>query len=134
MKQYFTGKPTLFRKENVIRSFPSNRFPKMRERHQLFFGLQRMSKEFQHSEIQTKIEQHFGGFFHYIKVHLPIRRQEGFYRQTVIRGWIHFCMKDLEPFKYSRSKIKNKKTVAVDVLIKAYPMLPLSCRSNLPGQ
>jgi hypothetical protein len=43
-------------------------------------------------------------------------------------------MKDLEPFKYSRSKIKNKKPIVVDVLIKAYPMLPLSCRSNLAGQ
>jgi hypothetical protein len=105
MKQYFTRKPTLFRKENVITSIPSNRFPKMRERHQLFFGLQLMSKEFQHSAIQTKIEQNFGGFFYEIKVHLPIGRQDS--RQTVIRGWIHFCMKDLEPFKYSRSKIKK---------------------------
>ncbi len=33
--------------------------------------------------------------------------------------------------KYSRSKIKNKKPIAVDVLFNAYPMVPLSCRSNL---
>ncbi len=33
--------------------------------------------------------------------------------------------------KYSRSKIKNKKPIAVDVLFKAYPIVPLSCRSNL---
>jgi hypothetical protein len=38
--------------------------PKMRETHQLFFGLQLVSKEFQHPAIQTKIEQHFEGFFH----------------------------------------------------------------------
>jgi hypothetical protein len=36
--------------------------------------------------------------------------------------------------KYSRSKIKNKKPIAVDVLFKAYPMVPLSCRSNLAGR
>jgi hypothetical protein len=33
----------------------------------LFFGLQPVSKEFLHPAIQTKIEQHFGGFFHQIK-------------------------------------------------------------------
>jgi hypothetical protein len=45
-----------------------NRAPKMQERHQLFFGLRLVSKEFIHPAIQTKIEQHFGGFFHQIKV------------------------------------------------------------------
>jgi hypothetical protein len=43
----------------------------MRERHQLFFGLQLVSKEIQHLAIQTKKEQHFGGFFHRIKVCQP---------------------------------------------------------------
>ncbi len=33
--------------------------------------------------------------------------------------------------KYSRSKIKNQEPIVVDVLFKAYPMVPLSCRSNL---
>ncbi len=33
--------------------------------------------------------------------------------------------------KYSRSKIKIQKPKAVDVLFQAYPMVPLSCRSNL---
>jgi hypothetical protein len=33
------------------------------------------------------------------------------------------------------SNIKNKKKpTAVDVLFKAYPMVPLSCRSNLAGR
>jgi hypothetical protein len=32
-----------------------------------------------------------------------------------------------------RSKIKNKKPIAVDVLFKAYPLASLSCRSNLAG-
>jgi hypothetical protein len=30
-------------------------------------------------------------------------------------------------------KYKNKKSMAVDVLFKAYPMVPLSCKSNLAG-
>jgi hypothetical protein len=34
-----------------------------------------MSKEFQHPTIKTKIEQHFGGFFHQIKVRQPRERQ-----------------------------------------------------------
>ncbi len=37
-------------------------------------------------------------------------------------------------FKYSRGKLKNQKPIAVDVLFKAYPMVPLSCRSNLAGR
>jgi hypothetical protein len=55
----------------------------MRERHQLFFGLQLVIKEFQHPAIQTKIEQHFGGFFHQGKVRQPIGRQDDM--QTVIQ-------------------------------------------------
>ena len=38
------------------RSFSPNRAPKMRERHQLVFGLRLVSKEFYHSAIQTKIQ------------------------------------------------------------------------------
>jgi hypothetical protein len=48
-----------------------------------FFGLQLVSKEFQHPAIQTKIEQHFSGFFHQIKVLQPIGRQDSM--QTMIR-------------------------------------------------
>jgi hypothetical protein len=53
------------------------------KRHHLFFGLQLLSKEFQHPINQTKIEQHFGGFFHQIKVRQPVGRQDAM--QTVIR-------------------------------------------------
>jgi hypothetical protein len=35
--------------------------------------------------------------------------------------------------KYSRSKLKNQKHIAVDVLLKAHPMIPLSSWSNLAG-
>jgi hypothetical protein len=48
----------------------------MRERHQLYFGLLLVSKEFQHPAIQTKIEQHFGGLFNQIKVRQPVGRQD----------------------------------------------------------
>jgi hypothetical protein len=64
-------------------SFPPNRAPKMQERHQLFFGLRFEINEFQHPAIQSKIEQRFGGFFHQIKVHQPIGRQDSI--QTMIR-------------------------------------------------
>jgi hypothetical protein len=62
------------------RSFSSNRAPKFREVHQLFFGLRFESEELQHFAIQTKIEQHF---FHQIKVCQPIGRKDS--TQTVIR-------------------------------------------------
>jgi hypothetical protein len=31
-------------------------------------------------------------------------------------------------------KLKNQKHIAVDVLLKGFPMVPLSCRSNLAGR
>jgi hypothetical protein len=85
----------------------------MRERHQLFFGLQLVSKEFQNPAIQNKIEQHFGGFFHQIKVSQPIGRQDSM--QTVIRtssSWIYFYMKRLRTLKSQilNSEIKKSKT------------------------
>jgi hypothetical protein len=49
----------------------------------LFFGLRLESDEFQHSAIQTKIEQSFGGFFHQIKVRQPKGSQDSM--QTMIR-------------------------------------------------
>ena len=55
----------------------------MREIHQLSFGLRLESEELHHSAIQTKIGQHFGGFFHQIKVGQPIGRKDSM--QTVIR-------------------------------------------------
>jgi hypothetical protein len=48
----------------------------MWERIQLFFGLWLVSKEFQHPAIQTKVEQHFGGFF--INKSAPANRKTGF--------------------------------------------------------
>jgi hypothetical protein len=62
--------------------FPPNPALKLGERHQLFFGLRLVSKEFKHPAIQTKVEQQFGGFFNQIKVRQPIWRQDS--TQTVI--------------------------------------------------
>jgi hypothetical protein len=84
------------------RDFPPNWAQKMRERHQLFFGLRLLSKEFQHPAIQTKIEQHFGGFFHQVKVHQPIGRQDSM--QTMIRtsrrldSFLHEAAQNFEVF------------------------------------
>jgi hypothetical protein len=58
----------------------------MREGQQLFFGLWLVSRifdKFQHNAIQTKIVQHFGGFFHQIKVHQPKGRKDSI--RTVIQ-------------------------------------------------
>jgi hypothetical protein len=61
--------------------------------------------------------------------------------QTVIQSsrrldsFLQEAAQNFELFiKHSRSKIKNKKPIAVDILFKAYPMVTLSCRSNLAGQ
>jgi hypothetical protein len=83
-------------------SFSLNRAPKMRGRHHLFFVLRLVSKDFLHPEIQTKIEQHFGGFFHQIKVRQPMGRQDSM--QTMIRtsrrldSFLHEAAEDFEVF------------------------------------
>jgi hypothetical protein len=74
-----------------LRSFPPNHAPKMREKHQLFFGLWLVIKEFQNPAIQTKVEQHFGGFFHQRKV-----RQDSM--QTVIRTSRRLAVQNFEVF------------------------------------
>jgi hypothetical protein len=101
------------------RSFPPNSAPKMRERLKLFFGLRLLGKEFLHPAIQTKIEQHFDGFFHQIKVRQPIERQDSM--QTVIR-----TSRRLDSFLHEAAQ-------NFEVFFKAYPMVPLSCRSSLAG-
>jgi hypothetical protein len=67
----------------------------------------------------------------------PANSKTGFYadrdpnKQEV--GFI-FCIKRLRTLNsYQIFKIKNKKLIhiAVDVLLKGYPMVPLLCRSNL---
>jgi hypothetical protein len=80
----------------------------MRERHQLFFGLWLVSKEFQHPAIQTKIEQHF---FHQIKERQPKRRQDSM--QTMIRtsrrldSFLHEAAQNFEVFQIFKSEIKK---------------------------
>jgi hypothetical protein len=39
----------------------------------------------------------------------------------------------LNSFQIIKIKIKKLNPIAVDVLLKAYPIVPLSCRSNLAG-
>jgi hypothetical protein len=94
------------------RSFSPNRAPKMRERHQLFFELRLASKEFHHSAIQIKIEVHFGGFFHQMKVRQPIARQDSL--QTVIRtsrrleSFLHKAAQNFKVFlNIQDKKLKN---------------------------
>jgi hypothetical protein len=44
------------------------------------------------------------------------------------------CLELFNSFQKFKIKIKNKKAMAVDILSEAYPMIPLSCRSNLAGR
>ncbi len=105
----------------------------MREKHQLFFGLRLVSKEFQHPAIHTKIEQHFGGFFYQIKVRQPIGRQNSMQRNKQEVGLI-FAWSGSELW-YSRVKIKQLKTYSCWCLFQGLSnaMEPLSCRSNVDG-
>jgi hypothetical protein len=43
-------------------------------------------------------------------------------------------LRALKSFQIFKSEIKNQKSISVDVLFKAYPIVPLSCRSNLAGE
>jgi hypothetical protein len=54
---------------------------KIGERHQLFFGLRLVSKEFQHPAIQTKKEQHFWQIFSSNKS-APANEKTGFYANS----------------------------------------------------
>ncbi len=62
----------------------------------------------------------------------PANRKKGFYANQQAGGWIQFCMKQLRTLKsFKIFKSEMKKPIAVDLPLKAYPMIPLSCRSNL---
>ncbi len=70
-------------------------------------------KKILHPAIQTTIEQHFGRFFHQIKVRQPIGRQDSMQTIEQAGGWIHFCMKQLstlKSFQIFKSEIKKSKT------------------------
>jgi hypothetical protein len=86
----------------------------MRERHQLSFGLWLESEELHHSEIQTKKEVDFGGFFHQVTMRQPIERQDSM--QTVNRtsrrsdSFLHGAAQNFELLKNiqdQKLKIKN---------------------------
>jgi hypothetical protein len=91
-----------------------------------------VSEEFQHSVIQTKIVQSFGGFFHQIKVPQPIGRRDSI--QTIIRTSRRLDSFLFLIFRTEIKEIKNQKPISDDAPFKAYPLVPLSCRSNLAGR
>jgi hypothetical protein len=81
-------------------SFPLKRSPKIH----FMFGGRLVFEEFQQPRIQTKIVQHFGGFFHHIKV-----------CQRIV-----LYLAAQNSFKKFKIKIKKLKPIVVDVLSKAY--------------
>ncbi len=72
--------------------------------------------------------------------HVPANRKKGFYtnhnpnKQEVGFNFVWSGSELWSLFKYSKVKVKNQKHKAVDVLFQAFPMVPLSCRSNLAGR
>jgi hypothetical protein len=67
---------------NKPQSFPSNWASKMWESQQLFFGgwlASRIFEKFQHPVIQAKRVQHFGRFFHQIKMRDASQLEDNFY-------------------------------------------------------
>ncbi len=68
-----------------------------------------MSKEFQHPAIQTKIEQHFSGFF--MKKSVPVNRKTRFYAKTEILtsrsldSFLHEAVQNFEVFQIFKSEI-----------------------------
>jgi hypothetical protein len=67
-------------------------------------------------------------------------RKKGFYTNcdpNKAGGWIYFCLKrlrTLKSFQILKTELINQKPIAVDDLFKTYPMVPVSCRSNLAGR
>ncbi len=84
-------------------------------------------------------EHYFGRFFSSNKSE-PTKRKKGFYTSRLPKNeeirWIFvWSSKELWTlFKIQDQNLKNQKPMAVDVLFRAYPMVPLSCRSNLAGR
>jgi hypothetical protein len=116
--------------------FPPNRTPKMPESQQFFFGLRRMSRIFE--KFQHPASAALWRIFQQIKVRQPQYEERILYKPGSEQAgcWIHFCMKvlrTLKSFQIFKTEIKKSKTYrkGVDVLFKAYPMVPLFCRSNL---
>jgi hypothetical protein len=114
-------------------SFLPNHAPKTPESQQLFFGLQLVSIIFQHPAIQTKNVRPFGGFFQQKKC--ASQRKDSI--QTVIRtsrrldSFSGKPFRTFQSFQKFKTEIKNQKSIAVDVLFKAYPMVQLSGPSTL---
>jgi hypothetical protein len=74
-----------------------------------------MLEENQQSAIQTKIEQHFGGFFQQIKVRQPIGRKDA--KQTVIPtnrrsdSFLYEAAQNFELFSNIQDQIKKIKNI-----------------------
>ncbi len=105
-------------------SFPTNYAPKMRE----------------YSIVKPKQNRAALWRIFSSNKSVPAKRKKGFYANRdpnkqevgIIFAWSGSELWSL--FKYSRVKLKNQKPSAANVLFKAYPMVPLSCRSNLALQ
>ncbi len=116
--------------------FPPNRSPKLRESQLLSFGLRLVRKIFEETITTCNPNQSLWKIFSSNKARQPIGRKDSI--QTVnltsrrLDSFLYEAVQNFEVFSNIQKWIeKIKKHIAVDVLFKAYPMVPLSCRSNL---
>ncbi len=120
-------------------SFWPNQASKMGETHQFFFGFTAQEQRIPTSHNPNQKRAALWRIFSSNKS-VPANRKTVFYanhdpnKQEVglVFAWSGSELWRL--FKYSRVKLKNQNPIAVDVLFKAYRMVPLSCRSNLVGR
>ena len=111
----------------------------MRERHQLFFGLRLAGKKIPSFRNPN---QNRGELWRIYSSNesAPANRKTGFYatrdpnKQEVGFNFAWSSSELWSCFRYSVLKFKNQKHIAVNVLLKGFPMVPLSCRSNLAGR
>jgi hypothetical protein len=117
--------------------FQQTGLQKCGEGQQMFFGGRLVSiifVEFQHPAFQAKLMQHFGRFFHQIKVRQPIGRKDSIYKPCVeeARGFLYLAAQNFELF--SNIQILSFKTTTykhvlgsanydkwVNILVNPYP-------------
>jgi hypothetical protein len=68
----------------------------------------------------------------------PIGRKEFYTNRDLnkqeVDSFLYVAAQNFEVFQIFNTEMKSQKPIiAVDVLFKAYPMVPISCRYNLAG-
>ncbi len=124
-----------------LQSFSSRRVSKNAEKSTIVLWITACEKYIWRNPTSCNPTQNRAFLWHILsskKVRQPIGRKDSI--QTVILtsrrldSFLYEAAQNFEVFpNIQKGNLKNQKHIAVDVLFKAYPMVPLSCRSNLAG-